>query len=328
MKYVAFGNTGLRVSQVALGTGNFGTGWGHGADAEVSKSLFNAYADAGGNFIDTADIYQFGESEELIGGFLKGRREDFVLATKYTNGANPTANRLVTGNSRKAMVASVEASLKRLGTDRIDMYWVHHPDGVTPLDEILRGLDDLARAGKILYAGLSNFSAWQLSRAVTIAELTRSLPIAAVQFEHSLVRREPEADIFPASQAFNLGMVTWSPLGGGLLTGKYRKGEAGRAEALGGKVFQPENSTQRTEVLDTVIKIAEELGTTPGQIALAWAGTHGSVPILGPRSLPHLVDNLAALNLQMTPDQIDRLDIVSSLNPAAPARTRVMWSGN
>ncbi|HBN9546014.1 aldo/keto reductase [Pseudomonas sp. GD04087] len=327
MKYVAFGNTGLRVSQVSLGTGNFGTGWGHGADPEVSKSLFNAYAEAGGNFIDTADSYQFGQSEELVGELLKGRREDFVLATKYTNGANPNANRLVTGNSRKAMVASVEASLKRLGTDRIDMYWVHHPDGVTSLDEILRGLDDLARAGKILYAGLSNFSAWQLSRAVTIAELTRSLPIAAVQFEHSLVRREPEADIFPASQAFNLGMVTWSPLGGGLLTGKYRKGEAGRAEALGGKVFQPENSTQRTDVLDTVIKIAEELGTTPGQVALAWAGTHGSVPIIGPRSLSHLVDNLAALNLHMTPEQIDRLDVVSSLNPAAPARTPVVWGG-
>ncbi len=174
MKYVAFGNTGLRLSQVALGTGNFGTGWGHGADAEVSKDLFNAYAEAGGNFIDTADIYQFGQSEQLLGGLLKGRREDFVLTTKYTNGAEPNANRLVTGNSRKAMVASVEASLKRLGTDRIDMYWVHHPDGITALDEVLRGLDDLARAGKILYAGLSNFSAWQLSRAVTQSGSLRS----------------------------------------------------------------------------------------------------------------------------------------------------------
>ncbi|MDR6711074.1 aryl-alcohol dehydrogenase-like predicted oxidoreductase [Pseudomonas hunanensis] len=327
MKYGAFGNTGLRISQVALGTGNFGTGWGHGADAQVSKSLFNTYAEAGGNFIDTADTYQFGQSEALLGDLLKGRREDFVLATKYTNGADRSANRLVTGNSRKAMVASVEASLKRLGTDRIDMYWVHHPDGVTSLDEILRGLDDLARAGKILYAGLSNFAAWQLSRAVTIAELSHSLPIAAVQFEHSLVRREFEADIFPASQAFNLGMVTWSPLGGGLLTGKYRKGEAGRAEALGGKVFQPENSVQRTQILDTVIKIAEELGTTPGQVALAWAGTHGSVPIIGPRSLPHLVENLGALNLEMSPDQVERLDLVSNPNPSAPARRPVVWGG-
>ncbi|KAA8562813.1 Aldo-keto reductase IolS [Pseudomonas extremaustralis] len=325
MKYIAFGSTGLRVSQVALGTGNFGTGWGHGADEEVSKSLFNAYAEAGGNFIDTADIYQFGQSEMLLGDLLKGRRDDFVLATKYTNGAEPGAGRLVTGNNRKAMVASIEASLKRLGTDRVDIYWVHHPDGVTSLDEILRGLDDLARAGKILYAGLSNFSAWQLSRAVTIAELTRSLPIAAAQFEHSLVRREAEADIFPASQAFNLGMVTWSPLGGGVLTGKYRKGESGRAEALGGKVFQPENSVQRTKVLDTVIKIADELGTSPGQVALAWAGTHGSIPIIGPRSLSHLVDNLGAMNLKMSPEQIDRLDLISHSNPSTPVRKPIAW---
>jgi len=327
MKYVIFGNTGLRLSQLALGTGNFGTGWGHGADAEVSKDIFNAYVEAGGNFIDTADSYQFGQSEQLLGDLLKGRREDFVLASKYTNGAEPNANRLVTGNSRKAMVASVEASLRRLGTDRIDMYWVHQPDGITALDEILRGLDDLDRAGKILYAGLSNFSAWQLSRAVTIAELTRSLPVAAVQFEHSLVHREPEADSFQAARAFNLGMVTWSPLGGGVLTGKYRKGESGRAEALGGKVFQAENSVQRTQVLDTVIKIADELSTTPTRVALAWAGTHGSVPIIGPRSLSHMADNLGALSLEMSPEQIDRLDIVSSLNPSAPPRTPIVWGG-
>lgn len=167
MKYVSFGKTGLQVSQFALGTGNFGTGWGHGAEPEVAAALFNAYADAGGNFIDGADAYQFGQSEELLGSLLQGRREDFVLATKFTLGAVPQPNRLVTGNSRKAMVASVEASLRRLKTDRIDLYWAHHPDGVTPVDEILRGFDDLARAGKILYAGLSNFPAWRLSRAVT-----------------------------------------------------------------------------------------------------------------------------------------------------------------
>ena len=157
MKYTPFGKTGLRVSQLALGTGNFGTGWGHGADPETSKAVFNAYAEAGGNFIDTADIYQFGQSEELLGALLQGRRENFVLATKFTNGAVPNADRLVTGNSRKALAASVEASLKRLKTDRIDIYWAHHPDGVTPSEEIVRGFEDLARAGKILYAGLSNF---------------------------------------------------------------------------------------------------------------------------------------------------------------------------
>ena len=145
MKYSAFGNTGLRVSQAALGTGNFGTGWGYGADPEATTAVFNAYAEAGGNFIDSADVYQFGQSKELLGKLLEGRRENFVVATKFTNDAAPNADRLVTGNSRKAMVASVEASLKRLKTDRVDLYWVHHPDGVTPTEELVRGFDDPAR---------------------------------------------------------------------------------------------------------------------------------------------------------------------------------------
>ncbi|MET0266023.1 MAG: aldo/keto reductase [Duganella sp.] len=326
MKYTTFGKTGLQVSQVALGTGNFGTGWGHGADPDVSRAVFNAYAEAGGNFIDAADVYQFGQSEELIGSLLQGRREDFVLATKFSNGAAPNANRLVTGNSRKSMVASVEASLKRLKTDRIDIYWAHHPDGVTPIEEIIRGFEDLARAGKILYAGLSNFPAWRLARAVTLAELTRAVPIAAAQFEHSLVHREPEADLLPASQALGLGMVTWSPLGGGMLTGKYRAGEKGRAEGFGGRVFQAENSAQRTHILDAVIAIAGELGATPGQVAIAWAGTHGAVPIIGPRAVTQLTDNLGALGLELSAEQIARLDTVSSLVSQAPARAPVVWA--
>ena len=328
MKYTPFGKTGLRVSQIALGTGNFGTGWGHGADPDTSKAVFNAYAEAGGNFIDTADIYQFGQSEELLGSLLQGRRENFVLATKFTNGAVPNADRLVTGNSRKALVSSVEGSLKRLKTDRIDIYWAHHPDGVTPAEEIVRGFEDLARAGKILYAGLSNFPAWRLSRAVTLAELTHAVPIAAAQFEHSLVHREPEADLFPASEALGLGVVTWSPLGGGMLTGKYRQGEKGRAEGLGGRVFQPENSAQRTKVLDTVLAIAGELGVSADQVAIAWAGTHGAVPMIGPRSLTQLTSNLGAIAVELSADQLDRLDSVSSLDPSAPARKPVPWASD
>lgn len=320
MNYKAFGNTGLKVSELALGTGNFGTGWGYGADPDSSKAIFNAYAEAGGNFIDTADIYQFGESEELLGTMLQGRREDFVLATKFTNGAAANTNRLATGNSRRALVTSVEASLKRLKTDRIDIYWAHHPDGVTPIEEIIRGFEDLARSGKILYAGLSNFPAWRLSRAVTLAELTHALPIAAAQFEHSLVRREPEADLFQASLALGLGVVTWSPLGGGMLTGKYRQGEKGRAEGFGGKVFQSENSEQRTLILNTVLEIASELGVTAGQVAIAWAGTHGAVPIIGPRSVQQLHDNLGALAVKLSYEQVCKLDAVSSLVPSEPLR--------
>lgn len=320
MNYVNFGKTGLQVSQFALGTGNFGTGWGYGADADVATAIFNAYAEAGGNFIDGADAYQFGQSETLLGTLLEGRREDFVLATKFTLGATPNANRLVTGNSRKAMVASAEASLRRLKTDRIDLYWVHHPDGVTPSEEILRGFEDLARAGKILYAGLSNFPAWRLSRAATWAELTHSVPVAAAQFEHSLVHREPEADLFPASQALGLGVVTWSPLGGGMLTGKYRQGEKGRAEGFGGRVFQAEDTPQRTQVLDAVIEIAGELGVTPGQVAIAWASTHGAVPIIGPRSVSQLGDYLAAASIQLSAVQLAKLDTVSALPSLGTAR--------
>ncbi|MCB5185014.1 aldo/keto reductase [Methylobacillus gramineus] len=326
MNYTVFGKTGLQVSQVALGTGNFGTGWGYGADPDTAKAVFNTYAEAGGNFIDTADVYQFGQSEELLGTLLQGRREEFVLATKFTNGAAPNANRLVTGNSRKALVASVEASLKRLKTDRIDIYWAHHPDGVTPIEEIVRGFEDLARTGKILYAGLSNFAAWRLARAVTLAELTHAIPIAAAQFEHSLVHREPEADLFPATQALGLGAVTWSPLGGGMLTGKYRNGEKGRAEGFGGRVFRPENSEQRTQILNTVQDIAADLGCSASQVAIAWAGTHGAIPILGPRSLAQLIDNLGALEVELSTEQLQRLDAVSSLMPVTTPRLPVLWT--
>ncbi|HEX7854408.1 MAG TPA: aldo/keto reductase [Sphingobium sp.] len=320
MQYTLFGKTGLRVSRIALGTGNFGTGWGYGADPETSKAIFQAYAEAGGNFIDTADVYQFGQAETILGDLLQGRREEFVLATKFTRGDAPDAGRLVTGNSRKAMVASVEASLKRLRTDRIDIYWAHWPDHVTHSEEIVRGFEDLARAGKILYAGLSNFPAWRIARAVTLAELTHAVPIAAAQFEHSLVHREPEADLFPASHALGLGVVTWSPLGGGMLTGKYRQGEQGRAEAFGGNVFQAENSGQRTATLDTVLAIAGEHGVSADQIAIAWAGTHGAVPMIGPRSLNQLSSNLGALSIELSEEQIARLDSVSAPDPSAPAR--------
>jgi len=319
MQFQLFGTTGLRLSQIALGTANFGQRWGHGADAAESTAIFNAYAEAGGNVIDSADVYQFGQSEEFLGEMLAGRREDFFLATKFTNGAAPNANRLVTGNSRKAMIASVEASLKRLRTDRIDLYWVHHPDGVTPSEEIVRGLDDLARAGKILYAGLSNFPAWRLARTVTLAELTRSVPIAAAQFEYSLVHREPDADLLPASQALGVAAVTWSPLGGGMLTGKYRKGEQGRAQGMGGKVFQAENSPQRAAVLDEVLAVAAELDASPDQVAIAWVVSRGAQPLIGPRSLAQLRSNLGATGVSLTASQLARLNAASSpvLNPGA-----------
>jgi aryl-alcohol dehydrogenase-like predicted oxidoreductase len=314
MRYKVFGrHTGLRVSELVLGAANFGTRWGHGAEPAEARRVFERYAEAGGNFIDTADTYQAGESEELLGDLLEGRREDFVLATKYTLGANPNGGILVTGNSRKAMVASVESSLKRLKTDRIDLYWLHFADGVTPVDEIVRGFDDLVRAGKILYAGLSDFPAWRVARAATIAELRGLAPIAGLQVEHSLVERTTEQDLLPMAQALGIGVVAWSPLGGGLLTGKYRRGETGRAEALGGRVFQAENNPQRTAILDTLIALAKDIGATPSQVAIAWVAAKGSLPIIGPRNVAQLEDNLAAAKLTLTREQIAQLDAVSAV---------------
>ncbi|MHA3115775.1 aldo/keto reductase [Acinetobacter sp. ANC 4635] len=327
MNYQLFGQTGLNVSQIALGTGNFGTGWGYGSSPEEAKLILDAYLNAGGNFIDTADVYQFGQSEQILGDLLQGIRHEVVLATKFSDGASHDTNQLHKGNSRKAMLYSVEQSLRRLKTDYIDLYWVHHPDHVTPSEEILRGLEDLARAGKILYAGLSNFPAWRLSRAATIAELKNTVPIAAAQFQHSLVYREPEEDLIPASQALGLGMVTWSPLGGGMLTGKYRKGEKGREDGFGGKVFQQENSMQRTAILDAVLSIAGELNASADQVAIAWAGTHGTIPIIGPKSLQQAESNLGAIDVVLSIDQIQLLDSVSQTITSDQTRIPILSNG-
>jgi aryl-alcohol dehydrogenase-like predicted oxidoreductase len=321
MRYKLFGkHTGLRVSELVLGAGTFGTRWGHGAEPDEAGHIFNAYADAGGNFIDTANGYQFGQSEEILGDLLSGRRDDFVLATKFTFQTDPKAGILVTGNSRRSMVSSVEASLKRLKTDRIDLYWAHVSDGVTPVEEIVRGFDDLARAGKILYAGLSDFPAWRVARAVTIAELRGVTPIAGLQVEHSLVERTTEQELLPAGQALGLGIVAWSPLGGGVLTGKYRQGEKGRREGFGGRVFQEENSSHRTAILDTLIAVAKDAGVTPAEIAIAWVAATGSLPIIGPRTLAQLENNLAAAKVTLSPAQITRLDEASAIAPVFPFR--------
>lgn len=322
MRYKLFGNhTGLRVSEFVLGTANFGEAWGgHGANPDEARRIFDAYADAGGNFIDTANGYQEGESEVFVGNLLTGRRDEFVLSTKFSVMTNSSSGILVTGNSRQAMVSSVEASLKRLKTDRIDLYWAHVDDGFTPIEELMRGFDDLVRAGKILYAGLSNFPAWRVARAATLAELRGTVPLAGIQIEHSLVQRAPEQDLFPASQALGLGLVAYSPLGGGVLTGKYRNttGESRRDEAWGGAGFQPENSPQRTAIIDTLMTIAEEVSVTPGEIAIAWVAAKGALPIVGPRTLTQLNANLAAAAVTLSPEQMARLNEVSTIARGYP----------
>lgn len=322
MRYKIFGkHTGLRVSELVLGTANFGLAWGgHGANPDEARSIVDAYANAGGNFIDTANGYQDGQSEEFVGDLLTGRRNEFVLSTKFAVKTDANSGILVTGNSRQAMVASVEASLKRLRTDRIDLYWAHVDDGVTPMDEIMRAFDDLVRAGKILYAGLSNFPAWRVARAATIAELRGSVPIAGIQVEHSLVQRATEQDLISAAAALGLGVVAYSPLGGGVLTGKYRQQNSGnrRDEAWGGAGFQPENTPQRSRIIDAVIGIAGQLGITPGEIAVAWVAAKGSLPIIGPRTLAQLDSNLAAANVSLSHEHVARLDQVSAIPRGYP----------
>jgi aryl-alcohol dehydrogenase-like predicted oxidoreductase len=207
MRYRIFGRTGLRVSTLALGTGVFGTGWGYGSERNEAKAIYDGYRAAGGNFVDTADSYQFGQSETLVGEFIAAERDDIVLATKVSLGSSPQAGLQGTGNSRKAIVQSVEASLKRLKTDHIDLLWVHFPDGVTSSEEIARTLDDLVRSGKILYSGLSNFPAWRVATAVTLAERQGWAAISALQVEYSLVERTVERELLPMAAAFDLGTV-------------------------------------------------------------------------------------------------------------------------
>ncbi len=317
MRYHIFGRTGLRVSALALGTGNFGTGWGYGSTQQEAEAIFRAYREAGGNFIDTADQYQFGQSEEMVGAFIASERDDIVVATKYSLGSEAASGLQITGNSRKSMIQSVEKSLARLKTDRIDLLWVHFPDGVTPIDEIARGLDDLVRSGKILYTGLSNFPAWRVASAVTMAELRGWSPVAAVQLEYSLVERTAERELLPMASAFGLGVVSWSPLGGGLLTGKYRKGEQGRAQGLGA-VIHAESDARKTATLDTVLAIAGETGLSPGQVAVGWALSKGVTPIIGPRTEEQIADNLRAADVALSVDQIATLDAASAISLGFP----------
>jgi aryl-alcohol dehydrogenase-like predicted oxidoreductase len=325
MRYKIFGRqTGLRVSELALGAGNFGTRWGHGAERADAKQLFDAYVEAGGNFIDTADNYQFGESEEIVGDFIAADRDHFVLATKYTLGTNDAHGVSRTGNSRKNMVRSVEGSLKRLKTDRIDLYWAHFADGMTPMEEIVRAFDDLVRPGKIHYAGLSNFPAWRVARADLLAELRGWAPIAGIQVEYSLAERTADRELLPMAEALGLGVALWSPLGGGFLTGKYRQSNEGRINSMLARLVHTEKSARETAILDALIEIAKETGAAPTEIAIAWllhkgrASTTAWIPILGPRTAEQLGGTLGALEMKLSSDQMERLDALSAIPLGTP----------
>lgn len=309
--------TGLRVSALALGTGTLGAAGGSSADPVDASAILRGYADAGGNVIDTSDAYQGGQSEVMVGRFVAADRDDFVIVSKYGRTARPHPPAAARGGHRKAMVQSVEASLRRLETDRIDLYLAHFDDGVTPVEEMVRGFDDLIHAGKILYGGFSNMPAWRVATAATTADLRGWASIAALQVDYSLLERGADRELLPMAEAFGLGVMGYSPLAGGLLTGKYRRGERGRATDFKASV-RHEDTGQSSVIIDATLAVAAELGASPGQVAIAWALAKGVFPVVGPRTPAQLRDNLAAAALELSTDHLRRLDEVSAVDAGYP----------
>ena len=325
--YRLLGRSGLRVSPMALGTMTFGTEWNWGADAQEASRIFDHYCEMGGNFIDTANRYTEGSAERMIGEFAKGRRERLVLSTKYSLPMEPDDPNSG-GNHRKSMLRSVEGSLERLQTDHIDLLYLHAWDFTTSVEEILRGLDDLVRSGKVLYVGISDSPAWQVSRMQAIADLRGWAPLVAYQAEYSLIERTSERDIIPMATELGLGVIAWSPLGSGVLTGKYGKGDLGaqpggsaadgsRRDVAIGNSSLTQRGLAIAEVAGT---IAKELDCDSAHAALAWILTNPAVtaPIIGARTFEQLQSNLRALDITFSSDQMDRLDAASTIDMGFP----------
>jgi aryl-alcohol dehydrogenase-like predicted oxidoreductase len=350
VKYQLLGKSGLRVSELCLGAMTFGEEWGWGASKEECHKIFNAYVDAGGNFIDTANKYTEGTSEKYIGEFIASDRDRFVLATKYTSNTrrgDPNAG----GNHRKNMIQSLEASLKRLNTDYIDLYWVHAWDPLTPIEEMMRALDDMVRSGKILYIGVSDAPAWIVSQVNTLANLRGWTEFTGLQIEYSLIERTAERELLPMADALNIGVTAWSPLGGGVLTGKYNKSNREEQRQTQQQNTSSSSSTtvvaqegnSRLEVQNEfanrvlndrnmliaqeVSKIAKEIGCSAAQVALNWvrqqnimspAGKNKIIPIIGARKETQIKDNLACLESELTTEQMQRLNEVSKIELGFP----------
>ncbi len=315
MRYRLLGRSGLRVSELCLGTMTFGEDWGWGASADECRKLFEAFVSRGGNFIDTANAYTNGTSEKLVGQLIAPERHRYVLATKYTLSqrmGDPNA----AGNHRKSMVQAVEGSLKRLGTDYIDLYWVHAWDFVTPVEEIMRGLDDLVRAGKVLYVGVSDAPAWCVAQANTLAELKGWSRFVGLQVEYSLTQRAIERELLPMARALDIGVTAWGALAGGLLSGKYGQADM---DSKRHDRNQHRVNPRSLGIVEEVRKVAGETGRSPSQVALAWVRQQpGIVPILGARKLSQLEDNLSVLDFQLAPEQLDRLHKVSAIELGFP----------
>ncbi|WP_395067923.1 aldo/keto reductase [Paraburkholderia silvatlantica] len=326
MRFKLLGQSGLRVSELCCGTMTFGqsrSSWG--ASKPDSFEVFSHFVDAGGNFFDTANSYQSGDSETFLGEFLCARRHEFVVATKFSMGGQ-SGDPNSWGNHRKSLVRAVEGSLRRLRTDYIDLYWMHAWDQLTPQEEVLRALDDLVRAGKVLYLGLSDTPAWVIARSQAIAELRGWATLAAIQLPYSLLERTPERELVPMASALGLSMLTWGSLGAGMLSGKYRATQS-PAAATDGRLHDHADRSRAAAlnarsfaIVEAVRAVAETLAATPSQVALAWvrARSPAMIPILGARTRTQLDENLLCLDVTLDAAQLRALDTASAIELGFP----------
>ncbi len=314
--YVSLGRSGLRVSPLCLGAMTFGEDLGWGSSVETSNAILDAFVDRGGNFIDTANVYTRGHSEKILGdhvGRHSSKRDRLVIATKFFGNLFPSDPN-GGGAGRKSLVAACEESLRRLQTSYIDLYWMHCEDMHTPIEETLRALDDLVRAGKVRYVGFSDTPAWKVAQAQTIAHFRGWAPLIALQIEYSLLERTVEGELLPMAQALGLGVTPWSPLKSGALSGKYTRENAGKQKADRGAWTERALTEQAYRVLDVLQRVASEAGTTVARAAIAWVQGRAGVAstIIGARTLEQLENNLGALDVQLTQEHLKALDEVSA----------------
>ncbi|MFO7653729.1 MAG: aldo/keto reductase [Candidatus Krumholzibacteriia bacterium] len=323
MRYKLLGRSGLRVSEICLGTMTFGTDWPIGVDEATARAVFDAFREAGGNFLDTANRYTDGSSEEFVGRFVAAERDRWVLGTKYTLATDPSDVNAC-GNHRKNLVQALEASLRRLRTDRVDVFWVHAWDALTPVEEVMRALDDQVRLGKVLYVGISDAPAWWIARANTLAELRNWSPFAAVQLKYSLLERTAERELLPMAQALDLAVTTWGSLGGGFLSGKYHDAQGRRrpkADVESRREGVGERESEREDaVVRAVMDVARELERPAAHVALTWVRQRPGVmiPVVGARTAEQLRENLGCLDVRLDDDQLRRLDEAGAIDLGFP----------
>jgi len=317
MNYKLLGQSGLRVSELSLGTMGFGTEWKWGADKELSRKIFDTYANAGGNFIDTANRYTEGTSEKFVGEFVASDRDHFVVATKYSLRDRP-GDLNFSGNHRKNMMRSVHESLKRLNTEYIDLLWVHAWDSWTPTEEIMKGLEDLISRGLVHYIGVSDTPAWVVSQANTMAQLRGWNQFVGLQIEYSLLQRTVEPELMQMAKAFGMTVTPWAPLAGGALTGKYLKGDKGRLAETSIRLGE-----RATMLAKKVVEVAERMGVSPSQVAINWTRQHKGqsiVPIVGATKVAQLEDVLGCLKFELTTDVMAELNEISKIELPFPQK--------